>query len=212
MLAGSSAWEAETARFGRFRWGDAKVGAFSRALHRQNGGADGELSCYRARRAGREELTRVVGDRARQAEPEELPEGDGLKDGVGTAVEVTNSVESFYGQGQTGQKPDHQQAVPFMVADMFEAVAALGHAEDGATADSVTREVGEPVRLAHCAIGLVLAITNHAHRFPTQCFPRVKVVSIPDFHPVLPGAKDLMGSLVEKPFLGGREQFGEIVF
>ena len=80
---------------------------------------------------GEASLTRVVGDRARQAEPEELPKGDGLKDGVGTAVEVTNSVEPFYRQGQAGQKPDHQQAVPFMVADMLEAVAVLGPSADG---------------------------------------------------------------------------------
>ena len=44
---------------------------------------------------GEESLTRVVGDRARKAEPEELAKGDGLKDRVGTAVEVTNSVEPF---------------------------------------------------------------------------------------------------------------------
>jgi hypothetical protein len=110
--------------------------------------------------AGRERnLARVVGDGGRQAQPEKLPEGDGLKDGVGTAVEVTNSVEPFDGQGQAGQQPDHQQAVPFMVADMFEAVAVLGvvealifnlpttlgHAEERATTDPVAREVDEPV-------------------------------------------------------------------
>ncbi len=51
--------------------------------------------------AGRERnLGRVVGDGGRQAQPEKLPEGDGLKDGAGTAVEVTNSVEPFDGQGQ----------------------------------------------------------------------------------------------------------------
>jgi hypothetical protein len=40
----------------------------------------------------------------------------------------------------------------------------------------------------------VLTVTNHARRFP-----RVKVVGISDFHPVLPLAENLMGSLVEKP-------------
>ena len=47
--------------------------------------------------AGEENLAGVVGDRAGQAQPEELPEGDGGKDGMGTPVEVANSVEPFDG-------------------------------------------------------------------------------------------------------------------
>src|SRR3974390_1311632 len=100
-----------------------------------------------------------------------------------------------------------------MVADMFEAVAvlgvvealvldfpaALGHEEDGAAADPVAREVGEPVGLVHRAAGLVLAVKDHAHGWPTQCFPRVKVIGIPDFHPVLAVAENLVGRLVTKP-------------
>jgi hypothetical protein len=49
--------------------------------------------------AAEESLTGVVGDGARQAEPENLPEGDGGKDGVGTTVEVANSIEPFDGHG-----------------------------------------------------------------------------------------------------------------
>ena len=49
--------------------------------------------------AGEESLTGVVGDGAGQAQQEELPEGDGGKDGVGTAVKVANSVEPFDGHG-----------------------------------------------------------------------------------------------------------------
>jgi len=118
---------------------------------------------------------------------------------VGTAMQVTHPVEPFHGQGQAGEKPDRQQAVALMVADVFKPVAvlgvveplvldfpaALGHAEDGPAADSVAREVGEPVRLTHRAVGLVLAVANHPHRFPAQRFPRVKVIGVPDFHPVL---------------------------
>jgi hypothetical protein len=44
-------------------------------------------------------------------------------------MQVTHPVEPFYRQGQAGQKPDHQQAVAFMVADVFEAVAVLGVVE-----------------------------------------------------------------------------------
>jgi len=49
--------------------------------------------------AGEESLAGVVGGRTRQAEPEELPEGDGGEDGVGTTVEVANSIEPFDGHG-----------------------------------------------------------------------------------------------------------------
>ena len=147
----------------------------------------------------REKLTGVVGERARQAEPEELPEGDGLKDGVGTPVEVANAVESFDRQGQAGEQPHQEKAVGLMVADVFEAVAVfgvveplildfpatLGHAEDDPAADFVAREVGEPVGLAQGAVGLVLPITNHPHRFPTElswaCRPpeEMKISGVP---------------------------------
>jgi hypothetical protein len=50
---GSSAREAETARFGRLRGGEAKMEAFSRALRRWGGGADAELNCFGAQREGR---------------------------------------------------------------------------------------------------------------------------------------------------------------
>jgi len=111
-----------------------------------------------------------------------------------------------------------------MVADMFEAVAvlgvveglvldfpaALGPEEEGAAANPVAREVGELVGLVHRAVGLVLAVKDHAHGFPTRRFPRVKVVGIPDFHPVLAVTEDLVGRLATEPFLGGGEQLGEV--
>ena len=94
--ADNTAREAETARFGSWRWGEAKVGAFSRAVRRWGGGADAKLNCAVAQRERRASLTGVVGGRARQAGPEELPKGEGGKDGVGPAVKVPNSVEPFY--------------------------------------------------------------------------------------------------------------------
>jgi hypothetical protein len=74
-------------------------------------------------------------------------------------LEVTSSVEPFDGQGQAGQQPYYPQAVPFMVADMFEAVtvpgiveslildfpASLRQAENRAAADLGARKIGEPV-------------------------------------------------------------------
>ena len=113
-----------------------------------------------------------------------------------------------------------------MVTGMLEAVAVLGvietlvldfpaapgDAEYFPAADPPTREVSEPERVEHLAVGLVLAVEDHPHRFPAERFPRVKVVGVPDFNPVLPLAEDLMGRLAEKPLLGGREQFGGIVF
>jgi len=58
---------------------------------------------------GEASLTRVVGDRARQAEPEELPKGDGLKDGVGTRGGGNELGRAVLWSGPSSQKPDHQQ-------------------------------------------------------------------------------------------------------
>src|SRR5258708_2412620 len=44
-------------------------------------------------------------------------------------VEVTESVESFDGQGQHGEEPADQQTVGMMMTDMLEAMAALGFIE-----------------------------------------------------------------------------------
>ena len=49
--------------------------------------------------AGEESLTGVMGDWAGQAQHEELPEGNGGKDGMGAAVEVANAIEPFDGHG-----------------------------------------------------------------------------------------------------------------
>ena len=97
MFAGTGAGQAEITRFGRFGRSLAKVGVFSGAVRRGDwGGA--EAGCWGRSGRGRQKLTGVVGGRPRQAEPKDLPEGNGLTDGVGTAVEVANSVEPFDGQ------------------------------------------------------------------------------------------------------------------
>jgi hypothetical protein len=44
-------------------------------------------------------------------------------------VEVTESVESFDGQGQHGEEPADQQTVGMMMTDMLQAMAALGFIE-----------------------------------------------------------------------------------
>lgn len=67
-----------------------------------------------------------MGERARQAEPEELPEGDGFTNRVGTPMEVTNWVEPLDGQGQGGQQPTEEQAVGLVMAEVLEALAVLG--------------------------------------------------------------------------------------
>jgi hypothetical protein len=95
----------------------------------RRGGLRTELRWGQA--GGGRELTGVVGEWARQAEPEELAKGAAFKDRVGTAVEVTNSAEAFYRQGQAGQKPDHYQAAALMVADVLKAVAVFGPSADG---------------------------------------------------------------------------------
>ena len=71
-----------------FRWSALKSRVFPRALRRVSGGAQAESSCGGGKRREGKKLTGIVGDRPRQTEPEELPKGDGLKDGVGAAMEV----------------------------------------------------------------------------------------------------------------------------
>ena len=163
--------------------------------------------------------------RRSQAELQEQEQIDGGAHGVGAARKVTQAVEPFEGEGQAGQPPDPQPTVALVVAEVLEAVAvwgvvaslvldfpaALGPAEDGAAAHPVARKVGEPVGLVHLPVGLVLPIADHPHRLPSQRVPRVKVVGVPDFHPVLPRREDLLGRLATQPFLGGRESFGEMV-
>ena len=189
---------------------------FSRALRRWGARCPGGAKLYGGQAGGGKELTGVVRDGARQAKPEELAEGNGFKDGVGTTVKVTNSVEPFDGQGQAGQQPDHQQAVAFMVADMFEAVAvlgivkafvldlpaALGHAEDGPTADPVAREVGEPVGLVRGCRWVCTGGSEPRARFPNAGFPKGQSRRHPRFPPGPYRGGTLDGELGGETFSG----------
>jgi hypothetical protein len=76
----------------------------------------------------------------------------------------------------------------------------------------VARENGEPVGLDHRVVRRVLAVEDHPHGFPTQRFPRVKVIRIPEFCSVLAMAEDLLRGLTTKALLGGSEQLREIPF
>jgi len=74
-------------------------------------------------------------------------------------VEVPESVESFDGQGQHGEQPADQQTVGMMMANMLEAVtalgvvetlvldlpAALGHAEQSLRAHGGGENIRQPV-------------------------------------------------------------------
>ena len=73
----------------------------------QRGRREVEMSAGPAGRRG-QKLTGVVGDGAGQAEPEELPEGNGGANGMGAAVEVAKAVEALDGQGQGGDQPAEQ--------------------------------------------------------------------------------------------------------
>jgi len=97
-LSGSSGWEAGIARFRRLRRGEAKMEAFSRLLRRWHG-VPAQKRIVGGHGGREKQLTGIVRDRTRQAKPEEFAKSDGFKDGVSTAVEITNSVEPFDGQG-----------------------------------------------------------------------------------------------------------------
>ena len=53
-------------------------------------------------------LTGILGDGARQAQHEKLPEVDGCADGMGTAMEETNAIEPLDGESQGGEQPNQQ--------------------------------------------------------------------------------------------------------
>jgi len=112
-----------------------------------------------------------------------------------------------------------------MVADMPPAVtvlgivealvldppAALGQAVEGAAADPVRGEVGQPVGLDHLAMRLLLPVENHSYRLPAQRLPRVEIIGIPDLNPILPIAEAELGRLGPEPFLSRGQQLGQVV-
>jgi hypothetical protein len=61
-----------------------------------------------AGQAGGQKLTGVVGDRAGQAEPEELPEDNSGANRMGATVEVAKAVEPLESQGQSDHQPAEQ--------------------------------------------------------------------------------------------------------
>ncbi len=133
-------------------------------------------------------------------------------------MKIADSIEPLDHDGEKRQEPNQKDAVLLVMTEVLQAIAilgviealvldfpaALGHAEQGVGADAGARKVGEPVGLVDRPAGLVLAIADDAHGFPAQGVPRVKVVGVPDFHPILPLPEDLVGRLVTKALLGRR--------
>jgi len=75
-----------------------------------------------------------------------------------------------------------------------------------------SRNVRQLTSFHDFAVGLMLPVEHYAYGLPTERFPRIEIVALPDFHPLLVFAQDLLRRLATKPLLGGREQLGEIVF
>ena len=64
--------------------------------------------------------------------------------------------------------------------------AALGQAEEGAAAELWGGKIRQPESLEDRSVRFVLPIKNDPHRLPAQRVPRVEVVGVPDFYPILP--------------------------
>ena len=58
--------------------------------------------------------------------------------------------------------------------------AALGQGLEAAPAAAGGGKIAQPVCLPHRAVRLVLPRANHPHGFPTEGFPRLKIVGVPD--------------------------------
>src|SRR6266853_416517 len=152
--------------------------------------------------------TGIGDDRQGQSEEEKAVQIDGRADGMCTAMQIAQPVESLQRERQAGQQPDDEQAALVVVADMLQSITILSiveafifnvpstlrHVVQTATADATRREVGEPVGFDDIAIRFVLAIAEDTHGFPLQAFPRIKVVGVPDLHAIgtvlLPGSYD----------------------
>lgn len=106
------------------------------------------------------------------------------------AVRVADAVELFDDQRQEGEQPVQQDTVGFRVVDVFQAVAVpgvvdplvldlpavLGHVVEREAVRFPGGEIGQPVRMVHCAVGLVLPVAEDAYRFRVEGFPGIEVI------------------------------------
>lgn len=134
--------------------------------------------------------TGIGDDRQGQGEEEKAAQIDSRADGMGTAMQIAQPVESLQRERQAGQQPDDEQAALVVVADMLQSITIVSIVEafifnmPSTLGDATRREVGEPVSLDDIAIRFVLAIAEDTHRFPLQALPRIKVVGVPDLHAI----------------------------
>jgi hypothetical protein len=108
-------------------------------------------------------------------------------------MQVTQPIQPFDGKGQRRQQPFQQQAVVvvmrnvfhcmlvlgFIEALVFDLPATLGHTIQRASADSLGREIGEPICLDHLLIAFVLAVVENADGGPAQTFPKGRSLQHP---------------------------------
>src|SRR5580700_8368648 len=110
------------------------------------------------------------------------------------AMQVAQTVEPLQRETQAEQQPDQEQTALVVMADLLQSIAVLGiiealvfylptafgHGVEATAAHGGRGKIRQPIGLDDLTVGVVLAITDHAHGIPLQAFPRVKVVSVPD--------------------------------
>jgi hypothetical protein len=127
------------------------------------------------------------------------------------ATQIAEAKEPFTGERQTDQKPLHQQTIGVMVGDVFQAItvfaiveavifnapASLTKAKQTFGAELGSGDIGQPVPLADLAIRVTRGNAKPEPRSSAAC-PGIKVIAIPEFHPVFPSWKMRAGGLSSK--------------
>jgi len=99
-----------------------------------------------------------------------------------------------------------------MMADVFQPVSilaiveslvfnlppALRHVVESLAAHLRLCPVGQPVGFNHRTIRLMLPIADHADRFPAERIPWIKIIGIPNLHPVMTVPEFAIRRLEEK--------------
>ncbi len=57
-----------------------------------------------------------------------------------------------------------------------------------------------------------MAAEDHSYGLPTNCFPRIEVVGVPESHPILALLEDLLWLLATNALLADGEQVGDMFF
>jgi hypothetical protein len=186
MLTEGSIFEDTGARQGEVRW---VLGETTRIKEGPQRRAEGQDSAMR--------LAGVVGFCA-ESDPKQQEQIGRRPGRMSATAQIAQAKEPFAGERQTDQQPLHQQTIGAMVGDVFQTItvlavieavvfdapASLTEAKQAFGAELSGGNIGQPVALAEPPIRVMHPITQHPNRLPAQIVPGIKIICVPEFHPV----------------------------